>query len=85
MPSHAMKDEDERRLTGIFRRLFHDPGLELRAETTARDVPGWDSLNHVTLVVEIEREFGVRFASSEIAVLRSVGELRALLDSKLGS
>ncbi|WP_239032029.1 acyl carrier protein [Paroceanicella profunda] len=44
-------------------------------ETTADDVEGWDSLQHVRILTSIERSFGFRFASDEIAELRDVGEL----------
>lgn len=80
----TMDAERERRLTQIFRTLFSLPALELRDELTARDVPGWDSLNHVTLMIEVEREFGLRFSSSEIGALGSVGDLKRLIDAKLG-
>jgi acyl carrier protein len=70
------------RLTGIFRTLFNDPGLELRDDLTARDVDGWDSLNHVNLMILIEEEFGVRFTTGEVSALQDVGELRRLLAGK---
>jgi acyl carrier protein len=77
-----MEAERERRLTEVFRRVFHQPALELRDETSARDVPGWDSLNHVTLMIEVEREFGLRFSSREIEALSCVGDLKALIDAR---
>ncbi len=80
----ALDAGQERRLREVFRRVFHQPGLELRPELSARDVPGWDSLNHVTLVIEVERELGVRFGSHEVEALHCVGDLVALLERKLG-
>ncbi len=80
-----MDAERERRLTQVFRALFALPNLVLRDELTARDVPGWDSLNHVSLMVEVEREFGLRFSSDEVARLARVGDLKALIDAKLGA
>lgn len=79
-----MDAERERRLTEIFRKLFSLPALVLRDDLTARDVPGWDSLNHVTLMIEVEHEFGLRFSSSEIGALGSVGDLKALIEAKVG-
>jgi acyl carrier protein len=57
--------------------------VELRPETTAADVDGWDSVMHVMLVLASERKFGIRFESSEIANAANVGEFVALIDSKL--
>jgi len=77
-----MSPTDTSRLAGIFRTLFNDPGLELRDDLTARDVAGWDSLNHVNLMILIEEEFGVRFTTGEVSALQDVGELKRLLAAK---
>jgi acyl carrier protein len=77
-----MSSRDEGRLAGIFRTLFNDPGLELRDDLTARDVDGWDSLNHVNLMILVEEEFGVRFTTAEVSGLQDVGELKRLLAAK---
>jgi acyl carrier protein len=69
-------------LTGLFREILDDDGLELTPETSAANVPGWDSMNHITIVVEVERRFGVKFQTSEIEELRNVGELIALIARK---
>jgi acyl carrier protein len=77
-----MTPHDTGRLAGIFRTLFNDPDLELRDDLTARDVDGWDSLNHVNLMILIEDEFRVRFTTSEVSALQDVGELKRLLAAK---
>lgn len=69
------------RLGGVFEEVLGEP-VELRAETTAADVEGWDSIVHVMLVLASEREFGVRFESSEIANAANVGEFVALIEAK---
>ena len=73
------------RLTGIFRELFDDESLELSRETTAEDVEGWDSLTHVELLVEIERAFGIRFNTGEVAGLSNVGEMADLIARRTGA
>ena len=73
------------RLTGIFRELFDDDGLALTRGTTAEDVEGWDSLTHVELLVEIERAFGIRFNTGEVAGLSNVGEMADLIARRTGA
>ena len=70
------------RLQSVFREVFDDESLSIERGTSASDIPEWDSLMHVTLIVNVEREFGVRFASSEIAGLQNVGELLDLIQRK---
>lgn len=70
------------RLQEVFRDVFDDDELSVSRETTADDVEGWDSLKHVALVVNVERAFGVKFGSLEVAGLKNVGELLDLVDTK---
>lgn len=51
------------------------PDLVLEEQTTARDVPGWDSLTHVQIVIGVERAFGIRLTSTEVAQLENAGSL----------
>jgi acyl carrier protein len=72
-------------LTDIFRTLFNNPSLELRDDLTANQVPGWDSFNHINLVMQVEEDMGVRFTTQEIAALANVGEFKALIARKLAA
>ncbi len=63
----------------VFREVFQDDSLKIGAETTANDIEAWDSLMHVTLMLEVESRFGVRFTTQEISTLKNVGELDALV------
>jgi acyl carrier protein len=73
------------RLTDVFREIFDDDRLALRDETVAADVPDWDSVNHVKLVVAIEESFGVEFSNREIAGWENVGDIRRALAAKLSA
>lgn len=57
--------------------------FDLQDETMATEVPGWDSLNHVNIILAVEKSFNVKFKSIEILRLKNVGDLQKLLDSKL--
>jgi len=70
------------RLTEVFQDVFEEDDLLITRETTAADVEDWDSLMHVTLIVNVEREFGVRFKSSDVSALASVGDLIALIEGQ---
>ncbi len=67
------------RLQGVFREVFENQELELKPETTAADVEDWDSLTNIQLFVAVEQEFGFRFNTGEMASLKNVGEMAALV------
>ena len=70
------------KLTELFRDIFDDEALTITPETTAEDVEGWDSVNHITLVVAIEQAFRVKFKTAEIESLKNVGDLVKLVATK---
>jgi len=73
-------------LTGIRRcmqtvlHLSDEETAGIGPETTAVLLPGWNSLAHVQLMLELERAFGVTFDADEIAALASVGAIIAALE-----
>jgi acyl carrier protein len=71
------------RLQVIFDRVFMDE-VVVTPELTAADVPEWDSLSHVSLVLAVERDFGVRFGVGEVEATKSVGEFADLIIKRVG-
>lgn len=51
-------------------------------QTTASEVPGWDSLSHVNVILAVEKQFKVRFSNLEVLRLKNVGDFQRLVDSK---
>ena len=70
------------RLSEIFRDVFEDDTLIAKPGLTADDIPGWDSLTNLRLVLTVQKSFGVKFTAHEITSLNNVGELAALLQAK---
>ncbi len=69
-------------LTPLFQDVFDDDDVVVTPELTAADVDEWDSLSHIRLVVAIEAHYGISFSSAEMAGLRNVGELAAVIARK---
>jgi acyl carrier protein len=83
MTSQLTPEQIKTELTGIFRKVFDDPSLNLTDEMTAEDVEGWDSLSHFTLIVSVERSFHVKLTLAEIQRLDNVGALIRLIQQKV--
>lgn len=56
---------------------------EITDETVAGELPGWDSLSHINIVLAVEKHFGVRFKGAEVLRLKNVGDLQRLVHAKV--
>jgi acyl carrier protein len=68
------------RLSQVFQDVFEDDSIRLSPSTCADDIPAWNSLMHVTLMLAVERQFGLKFSTAHLALLTDVGELVELID-----
>ena len=67
------------RLNAVFRDTFDDSSIQIHDEMTAADIDDWDSLQHIVLVLAVEREFKVRLNPAEVGKLENVGKMIDLL------
>jgi len=73
------------RMSRIFREVFDDPSINIRDDMTSEDIDAWDSLTHIHLIFAIEKEFKIVFTVGEAgSSLKNVGELRMLIEKKIG-
>jgi acyl carrier protein len=77
-PSEILK-----RLTKVIGQVLGNEDVKLTLESTAEDVEGWDSFNHINIIVGAEMEFGVKFNASELEELKNVGDFVALIEKRL--
>lgn len=68
------RNEILKKITEIARDVFDNEEVELMETTTAADVEEWDSLSHLSLVSDIEDEFGITFTLAEVTGSKDVGE-----------
>ncbi len=69
-------------MTAIFHDVFDNDDIVVTPELTAADVPEWDSLTHVRLILAVQKAFKVKFSAAQIANLKNVGDLMNLVRSK---
>ena len=70
------------RVAELIRDLFDEYDGPIAPELTAAEVPQWDSLGHVQLMVLIEQTFGIRFSAGEVGKFRNLAELLDAIEQK---
>jgi acyl carrier protein len=70
------------KLQTIFDDIFLEP-VHLTPAISAKDVPEWDSLTHISLLLAVEKAFAIRFRVGEVEHARNVGEFADLILKRL--
>ena len=66
-------------LDDVFQDEFDDSTIHVNEATVASDIEDWDSLEHINLIVAIEKRFKIRFTMGEVTSLKNVGEMADII------
>lgn len=67
------------KLNQVFRDVFDDEEIQVNDSTTADDIEDWDSLEHINLIVSVEKKFGMKFNMGEVTTMKNVGEMADII------
>ena len=70
------------RLTKVFDAAFGLDAEQFSPDLAPEDVPNWDSVGHMNLVMELEKEFGQQFEVDEIMEMSSPAKIIEILKAK---
>lgn len=79
------REEVFQKINQVFQDVFDDKDIWVNDATTAADIDDWDSLEHINLMVAIEKKFGMRFSMAEVTGLKNVGEMVDVILKKANS
>ena len=66
----------------LFDDIFLDQ-VDLTPELSAQDVPEWDSLTQINILITVEKAFGIRFRVGEVEATRNVGQFADLIGKRV--
>lgn len=69
------REEVYKRLHEVFREILDDDTIELNDDTVAGDVEGWDSFEHINIIVGVEEEFKFKIPMGKVVTMKNVGEM----------
>ncbi len=70
-------------LNQVFQDVFDDEEIRVAEETTAEDIEDWDSLEHINLIVAVERHFGMKFTMGEVTGMKNVGAMADIIEERV--
>lgn len=68
------KQEITNKVIEVAKQVFNYDG-EITAQTKASEVKGWDSMNQIRFIAELEGFFKVKFKMKDIIAFTSVGNV----------
>ena len=70
------------KLRNICAKIFNITKDEVSPDISKSSTPEWDSLNHLMLLTEIEKELKIKFTASETVKIKSISDIEAILKGK---
>jgi acyl carrier protein len=77
------RDEVFQALDGVFQEEFDDDTLHVQETTVASDIEDWDSLEHINLIVAVERHFNMKFSMGEVTGMKNVGAMADIIAERI--
>lgn len=77
------KAEILKKIKDVFIDVLDNKEILLTETTTANDVEEWDSLTNIQIIVEMEKQFKVRFTAKEMQNWKNVGEIINCIGGKI--
>lgn len=72
----------DKRLEEVIRKVFPIDTETIDEEWTSDDIPEWDSVGHLDLIMEIERSFSVKIEIEEMFEVEKLGDITTILLKK---
>ena len=58
-----------------FIKILEHNDFELKDDTTAHDVDGWESITHMLIITDYENVFGIKFKLMDLMNMDNIGDL----------
>jgi acyl carrier protein len=78
-----MKNDLLKQIELVLKKVFHSNEISITESTTAYNIPGWDSLTHMTVISELEDHFNVQFTFDEVSDFNCIGDIIKIINLKI--
>lgn len=68
----------EQKVIEIIAKILEVDVEEVELDTAIGDLPEWDSLHHLQIIVKLQEEFNIKYSQEDLVELEDVSDLIAL-------
>jgi acyl carrier protein len=72
----------DKRLEKVIRGVFPIEEEIIDENWTSEDIPDWDSVGHLNLIMEIEKAFDIKIEIEEMFEVEKLGDISRILKKK---
>lgn len=77
------RENIRKKLNDVFIDIFDDENIIIDEKTSSEDIDGWDSLEHINLIVAVEQKFNIKFSMKDVISMNNVGDMMNIISSKI--
>ena len=77
-----MSDTTLDRVRQVASDVLGVPAGGLTPASSPETVEAWDSVQHLSIILELEQTFGVHFEPEEMETMKDIGSIAELIDTK---
>lgn len=67
----------------IMAQVFEIPPGDLPCRPSVENLPQWDSLRHITLILALEETFHIQLSETEIVDIQSLDDIQEIIQQKV--
>ena len=75
----------ETRVRHIASDTLNIPVDQMTAESSPETIEAWDSVQHLSLVLALEAQFGVQIDPEEIEEMRTIGAITEIIERRMSA
>ena len=79
------KEDILSKVNEAFVKVLEHNNFELKDDTTAHDVDGWESITHMMIITEIENTFNIKFKLMDLMNMNNIGDLITTIEKEIKS
>jgi len=77
-----MNEAREKQVVQLIADVLNIPADQVTPDRSPQNVEGWDSVQHLNLVLALEQSLGIQLAPEEIEQMQSVGGILNIVRQK---